>query len=269
MLKRNTKYLQIAFNRSLGEIAKMINLLPLSDRIIIEAGYPLIKNYGTDAISSIRDFWYQKFFGPQEKNLSTKSFKLEMLGIPDLKDLLVKGDYFKNIFQGKISPQKSAVIDPYIVADLKCMDRAFTEVEAAKEAGAQAATCLGLAPLETIDAFIKKCEEIKIDSFLDMLNVEYPFEVLSKLKNLPKVVMLHRGVDEREDNKDKEMPYHQIERIKGTYDDILIAVAGGETVREAITGSFNDADIVIVWKLVNENPENIVEITKEFLGETK
>ncbi|MFA4999030.1 MAG: orotidine 5'-phosphate decarboxylase / HUMPS family protein, partial [Candidatus Paceibacterota bacterium] len=178
-------------------------------------------------------------------------------------------DYFKNIFQGKISPQKSAVIDPYIVADLKCMDRAFTEVEAAKEAGAQAATCLGLAPLETIDAFIKKCEEIKIDSFLDMLNVEYPFEVLSKLKNLPKVVMLHRGVDEREDNKDKEMPYHQIERIKGTYDDILIAVAGGETVREAITGSFNDADIVIVWKLVNENPENIVEITKEFLGETK
>jgi len=33
----------------------------------------------------------------------------------------------------------------YIVADLKCMDRGFTEVIAAKESGAGAATCLGLA----------------------------------------------------------------------------------------------------------------------------
>ncbi len=247
----------------------MIALLPLSDRIIIEAGYPLIKTYGVEAISSIRDFWYQKFLGPQEKNLPMKSFKLEALGISDLRDLLIKGGSFKKIFQEKDIPRKLPVINPYIVADLKCMDRAFTEVEAAKSAGAQAATCLGLAPLETINAFIKKCGEMKIDSFLDMLNIEYPFEILSKLENLPKVVMLHRGVDEREENKDKEIPYFQIERIKGTYDDILIAIAGGETVREAITGSFNDADIVIIWKLINENPENIVEITKEFLGETK
>lgn len=246
----------------------MIALLPLSDRIIIEAGYPLIKTYGVDAISSIRDFWLQKFFSPKGQKMGMKDFKLEMFGLADLKEIIFKKDYLGKIFQeGKIR-DNFPVINPYIVADLKCMDRAFTEVGAAKSAGAQAATCLGLAPIETIDAFIKECEEIKIDSFLDMLNIEYPFEVLSKLKKLPRVVMLHRGVDEREDNKDKEIPYFQIERIKGTYDDILIAIAGGETAREAITGSFNDADIVIVWKLFNENPEKIAEITKEFLGGT-
>jgi len=266
MLKRNTKYLQIAFNRSLGEIAKMIALLPLSDRIIIEAGYPLIKTYGVEAISSVRGFWLQKFFNPKDPKMGMKDFKLEMLGLTDLKEIIFKKDYLKKMFQGE--KEAFPAISPYIVADLKCMDRAFTEVEAAKSAGAQAATCLGLAPIETMDAFIKKCEEIKIDSFLDMLNIEYPFEVLSKLKKLPKVVMLHRGVDEREENKDKEIPYFQIERIKGTYDDILIAIAGGETAREAITGSFNDADIIIVWKLFNENPEKIAEITREFLGET-
>jgi len=269
MIERNKKYLQIAFNRSLNEVATMVGLLPLSDRIIIEAGYPLIKTYGVDVINSIRGFWRQKFFGPEDSKSGMKNFKLEMLGLAEFRDLLLKKDSFKKIFQEKKIEDKTVAINLYIVADLKCMDRAFTEVEAAKNAGASAATCLGLAPVETIDAFIKKCEEIKIDSFLDMLNVEYPFEVLSKLKSLPKIVMLHRGVDEGEGNREKEVPYHQIERIKGTYDDILIAIAGGETAREAITGGFNDADIVIVWKLFNENPGKIAELTEEFLEKTK
>ncbi len=268
MIERNKRYLQIAFNRSLKETATMVDLLPLSDRIIIEAGYPLIKTYGVDVIKSIKEFWYQKFFGPKDQKPGTRSLKLEMMGLAALRDVLLDKDSFKKIFHEEKIEDKLAIVNPYIVADLKCMDRAFTEVEAAKRAGAQAATCLGLAPVETIDAFIEKCGEIKIDSFLDMLNVEYPFEVLSKLKDLPKVVMLHRGVDEGAENRDREVPYHQIERIKGTYDDILIAIAGGETAREAITGSFNDADIVIVWKLFNENPEKIAEVTKEFLKET-
>jgi 3-keto-L-gulonate-6-phosphate decarboxylase len=225
--------------------------------------------YGVDVIDSIRGFWQQKFFSPEDPRSGIKNFKLETLGLKELRDLLLKKNSFKKIFQENKNKDNIIAINPYIVADLKCMDRAFTEVEAAKSAGAEAVTCLGLAPVETIDAFIEKCEEIKIDSFLDMLNVEYPFEVLSKLKSLPKVVMLHRGVDEGEENREKEVPYHQIERIKGTYDDILIAIAGGETAREAITGGFNDADIVIVWKLFNENPGKIAELTEEFLEKTK
>ena len=40
---------------------------------------------------------------------------------------------------------------------------------------------------------------------VDMMNVEFPFEVLQKLKHLPSVVVLHRGVDENNTNKSKQI----------------------------------------------------------------
>jgi bifunctional enzyme Fae/Hps len=57
MLDPRSKYLQIAFNRSLEEVREMIALLPASDKIIIEAGTPLIKRYGTRGISSLKNWW--------------------------------------------------------------------------------------------------------------------------------------------------------------------------------------------------------------------
>src|SRR3989344_8732154 len=138
MLNRRTKYLQIAFNRSLGEVKAMIGMLPPSDNIIIEAGTPLIKNYGQTGISMLNAWWSRKIGKPA-----------------------------------------------YIVADLKCMDRGSREVDVAAVAGASAATCLGLAPIETINEFIDKCATFNIDSMIDMMNVQFPFEVLQKLKKLP------------------------------------------------------------------------------------
>ena len=273
MLDKRQKYLQIAFNRTLGEIAAMINSLPISNRIIIEAGYPLIKNYGTAAIRAIKTFWEQKVFGYISGTSQTskrQSFGLMKINSPLIELLL------KSIKETKIKEQKRKLLkneeisfEPYIVADLKCMDRAFTEVETAASAGASAATCLGLAPPETIDAFVKKCEEIGIDSILDMINVQHPFEVLGRLRKLPQIIMLHRGVDEREKNKEKEIPYHEIERIKSAYDNILIATAGGETINEVFKGIFNGADIIIVWQLINENPGRITDLTNKFLKEIK
>jgi bifunctional enzyme Fae/Hps len=258
MLSRKQKYLQIAFNRTLEEIAVMINSLPLSDRIIIEAGYPLIKTYGVEAIRKIKQWWLERIFG-----LSTETTSEGFKGLGHL-----IANYLSK--RSNLELQKSWITPlPYVVADLKCMDRAFTEVEVAASTGASAATCLGLAPVETINAFIKRCEELRIDSVLDMINVEYPFEVLSKLVKPPKVIMLHRGVDEGEENREKEILYHEIERIKDVYDDVLIAVAGGETIGEAITGAFNGADIIVVWRPFNENPQRIAAIANEFLKEIK
>ncbi len=155
----------------------------------------------------------------------------------------------------------------YIVADLKCMDRGSTEVEMAARAGASAATCLGLAPIETIDEFIRKCRAANIDSMIDMLNVEFPFEVLKKLETLPTIVVLHRGVDETE-NKEKEVPFHQIQQIKETYE-VLISVAGGEEFKDAGTAFFNDADIAVVWRTFYESPYKTAELAKEFLEEIR
>jgi 3-keto-L-gulonate-6-phosphate decarboxylase len=131
-------------------------------------------------------------------------------------------------------------------------------------AGANAATCLGVAPIETINSFIEECEKHDIDSIIDMMNVESSIEVLKKLKKLPNVVMLHRGVDESEFSKEKQIPYHQIKQIKGAYN-ILVAVAGGDTIKEVQRAVFNDADIVVVWKNFYSSSSDTANLAEMFL----
>lgn len=220
MLKNNKKYIQIAFNKTMYEVEKMVALLPSSDHIIIEAGTSFIKNYGESGVHRLNDLWRAKV-----------------------------GE------------------EGIVVADLKCMDRGFTEVNAAALAGAKGATCLGLAPIETIDEFILSCKKLNIFSMVDMLNVTFPFEILQKLKKIPDAVVLHRGVDEAK-NKLKTVPYHEINRIKGAYN-IKIAVAGGETPKEASRSFFNGADITIVWKEFFNDKDNTAELADLFLHTIK
>lgn len=156
----------------------------------------------------------------------------------------------------------------FVVADLKCMDRGFREVELAVQAGATAVTCLGLAPISTIDLFIEKCRDLGIDSMVDMLNVKFPFEVLQKLKKSPSIVVLHRGVEEAEIHKEKELPLHQIRSILATYN-ILISVAGGESFKEVGQAIFNDANIAVVWRTFYESPRETAMLAQEFLKEIR
>jgi bifunctional enzyme Fae/Hps len=155
----------------------------------------------------------------------------------------------------------------YFVADLKCMDRGKVEVEAAARAGANAATCLGLAPIETLNDFIINCQRVEIDSVIDMLNVDFPFEVLSHLQKKPDIIMLHRAVDEA-GNKIKAIPYAQIQRIKSSFN-YVVAIAGGETDREVGRAFFNSADIAIVWKNFNKPDVDIKNIAEKYLNKIK
>lgn len=216
-LEKRKKYLHIALNSTLEEAGEIISQLPVSDRILIEAGTPLIKIYGTEAISRIKAL---------------------------------------------------APAGTYIVADNKCTDLAAREVEIMANAGANASTCLGVAPIETIDSFIEECQKFNIDSMVDMMNVENALSVLKKLKKLPDVVMLHRGVDETEFSTEKQIPFYQIKQIKGNYD-VLVAVAGGDTIREAQRAIFNDADIVVVWKNFYQSSTETAKLAESFLQEIK
>lgn len=216
-LEKRKKYLHIALNSTMEEAREIISQLPVSDRILIEAGTPLIKIYGTEAVSQIKEM---------------------------------------------------APAGAYIVADNKCADLAGREVEMMANAGANAATCLGVAPIETIDSFIEECQKFKIDSMIDMMNVENSLSILKKFKKLPDVVILHRGVDETEFSKEKQIPYYQIKQIKGNYD-VLVAVAGGDTTREVQRAIFNDADIVVVWKNFYQASTETAKLAEEFLKEIK
>ena len=224
ILSRKKKYLQIALNSGLEEARAIIQGLPLSDRIIIEAGTPLIKTYGTQAIGNI-NFWWGERIAKQG-------------------------------------------LEPYIVADLKTMDRAETEVSLVKNAGASAVICLGQAPIETINSFIESCQKYELDSMVDMMNIEFPINILRKLKKTPDVILLHRGVDEEKFNKDKPIPYIQINKILSTYN-VIISMAGGDTIREVQRAVFNGANIVVVWKEFYHSTYTTGDLAAGFLREIK
>lgn len=233
ILNPKSKYLQLALNGTIEDARSIIEQIPLNPRIILEAGTPFIKRYGEQGIERIVG-WYQR--------------RLQFLSLEAEKNL----DPFL----------------PYVVADLKTMDRGGTEVELAARAGAMAAVALGSAPIETLNTFIEQCTNLGLDAMIDMMNVEFPLSVLRKLKKPPAVVILHRGVDEEAFNREKQIPLHEIRRIKGNYS-IMIAIAGGDTLREVQRSIFNDADIVVVWKSVYQMEEDTISLIEGFLKEIK
>ncbi len=157
-----------------------------------------------------------------------------------------------------------------VVADIKTVDGAEQEVEEAFAAGASAATVIGNASRETIDLFIAKCNELKMDSMIDMINVEKVMSILWRLKKPPSVVVIHRGRDE-ENSFGALIEYKQLVKVKGKYD-VLVSAAGGVDLREAASAVFNGADIVVVNLVTPDDPwkgisidENISEIANQFL----
>jgi 3-keto-L-gulonate-6-phosphate decarboxylase len=269
MLNTKQRYLQIALNSTLSEAASIINQIPLDSRIILEAGTPLIKEFGAKGIKQIRFLWAQRVFGHLSQAYVSKhsAFSFLTQALKSERDFLRTNQEVFNNSEKKESDPRSR-LDPYIVADLKCMDRGAREVEIAHQGGANAATALGLAPIETLDVFIEKCAEYGLDSMIDMMNIDFSLSVLRKLKKLPKVVILHRGVDEESFNPDKPLPFHEIQRIKNSCD-VMIAVAGGDTFQEVQKAFFNDADIAVVWKSFYKNTSDTAQLAQEFLREIR
>ena len=217
MLSKKIHYLQIALNSTLDDAASIIASAPRDPRIIFEAGTPLMKEFGGNAIASIRAWAGQ---------------------------------------------------DAYIVADMKTMDRGATEVSIAARYGANGVIALGLAPVETLNTFIAACDAHGLDAMIDMMNVEYALTILRALKKPPRVVLLHRGVDEERDNREKQIPFHEIARVKGAYD-VLLSIAGGDTIKDVQRAFFNSADIAVVWKSFYSASGDTARLASEFLKETR
>jgi len=264
MLDKKQKYLQIALNNTLEDARSIIEQIPIDKRIILEAGTPLIKAYGQKAIAEIKTWWEQRIWG-----YPAGSFNPAMpnpLWFNLIKESLEKKAVLKQ--KGRGGNIQNGVFAPYIVADLKCMDRGAREVEIASWGGASAAVALGHAPTETLDAFIEECEKHSLDSMIDMMNVEFPLNILRALKKPPQTVILHRGVDEETFDPESEIPFHEIQRIKNEYD-IMIGVAGGDTFQEVQRAIFNDADIVVVWKSFYQSTAETAKLAEQFLREIR
>ncbi|MBI2474726.1 MAG: hypothetical protein HYV68_03415 [Candidatus Taylorbacteria bacterium] len=259
------KYLQVALNGALEDARAIISTLPVNDRIIVEAGTPFIKRYGQYGISQIRS-WYSAHLAGAMLAAAVPQALIETPIIGSaFRQMLFKNDQLRT---APAAPKMPLPTSAYIVADMKTMDRGATEVEIAANGGASAVIALGTAPIETLNSFISACEDHGVDAMIDMMHVEYPLAVLRALKKIPPVVILHRGVDEERDNREKRIPLHEIRRIKGNYN-IMIAIAGGYTLREVQSSIFNDADIVVVWKSVYQKTEETADLVSGFLKAIK
>ncbi|MBY9001058.1 MAG: hypothetical protein KGD64_09100 [Candidatus Heimdallarchaeota archaeon] len=149
-----------------------------------------------------------------------------------------------------------------VVADIKVTDGAALEVIFSAAAGANAATVMGSAPVETLDFFIRFCSQHGMLSMIDMLGVDNPLRKMLPMKNKPDVVVIHKGRDE-ETNKHNIIRYKDIAKIRSKYD-AMIAVAGGlehENVRKAY---FNGADIAILNVIGADDPNAGLHENEDF-----
>ncbi|GGP22324.1 orotidine 5'-phosphate decarboxylase [Thermocladium modestius] len=136
-----------------------------------------------------------------------------------------------------------------IFADLKTMDAGAIEVRMAGEAGADMASVLAVAPLETIVDFTKTAASIGIKSVVDFIGVT---DVEGRLREIlaagarPDYVGLHVGIDVQKSTGltaanliDKAV---QIKQKHG----IQVTIAGGIDERIAKSLAGRDIDIVVV-----------------------
>lgn len=135
LLNHRKKYLQIALNSTLEEAKNIILQLPANNRILIEAGTPLIKAYGGYAIRQIKS-WASQKFNPSGPNaiLTPQIFRElrrnnRVLGWIDRAFLNIPISSNNSAKSREIIPKKilnknsSDTPMPYIVADMKTMDR--------------------------------------------------------------------------------------------------------------------------------------------------
>ncbi len=215
-------YLQIALDHpSLPYHQKLLKKLSasFSDRIILEAGTPLIKKEGISIIKNIRE----------------------------------------------LAPEA------FIVADLKTLDVGKLEVDFAFDATADGVVVSGLASNKTINKFILEAQRVGIYGIIDMMEVLDPIAKLTGLKEIPDVVILHKGIDTEVtgESDTTRARWGLIAKIKELYEDkkfvsgkdrVLVAVAGGITDKTAVAALEKGADILIVGRYIAsaKDPERAV-----------
>jgi bifunctional enzyme Fae/Hps len=162
-----------------------------------------------------------------------------------------------------INELRQTAKDAFIIADLKTLDVGKVEVDIAYEDTADAVVAAGLAPPETLDAFVHEAKRLGIYGVVDMLNVEDPVAKLKPLKEFPDIVILHRGIDQETG---RSMGLDRIQTLRQTFKGkkFLIAVAGGivpETAKEALE---KGADVLIVGRYVTQS-RDIERAVRDFL----
>jgi len=163
-----------------------------------------------------------------------------------------------------IGELRSVDRDMFLIADFKTLDVGKVEVDLAFEETADGVTASGLAPVETLDAFIYETRKLGMYAIVDMMGVESPVAKLQSLKELPEVVLAHRGIDV--EKRGGSIRWEQIQAIKNAFKDrkLLVAVAGGITPEIARDAISSGADIIVVGRFITQS-RDVERSVREFL----
>ncbi len=159
----------------------------------------------------------------------------------------------------------------YCIADMKTMDVGRAEVKMASIATANAVVVSGKAPLKTIIEFITECNKCGIDPWVDSLGMmeNALLETLRQLSEKPKVIILHRGIDQEQEDKSRQWGcIPDIREITNS----LIALAGGLVPGKPLQHALETkADIFIVGRYIYKSPDpyNAAQQFLTYLGPDK
>jgi len=160
---------------------------------------------------------------------------------------------------GVVKRMREIIPESFIVADLKTLDVGKLEVDFAFDATSDAAVVSGLASPDSINKFIMEAQRVGIYAFLDMMEVSNVIAKLNKIKEIPDVIILHKGIDTEATKEDPKQRWSAIPEIKEYYkgkklvsgkDRVLIAVAGGLTDQTGQYALQMGADILIVGRYI-------------------
>jgi bifunctional enzyme Fae/Hps len=166
-----------------------------------------------------------------------------------------------------ISKMREITPGGYLIADIKTLDVGRAEVKDVANATANAAVVSGMAPEATIVDFIKACNKRGIHAWIDSLNTNQAdfIKMLEELPEKPKVVILHRGIDQEVAQKEGGKTKQGTSASRSVWGDIkkikkitggLVAVAGGLKPGKPIAQAQKaGADIFIVGRYIYRSPE--------------
>ncbi len=209
--------------------------------------------------------WRPPYLQISLDNPSLESAKKVIAQIPGSDRLIIEvgTPLIKRYGTRVISDLRQVAKDTFMVADLKTLDVGKVEADIAYEDTADAVVAAGLAPPETLDAFVHEAKRLGIYAVIDMLNVEDVLEKLRSLKDFPDIVILHRGIDQESG---RTCGLERIKMMRQAFPNkkFLIAVAGGivpETAKEALE---QGADILVVGRYVTQS-KDIERAVRDFL----
>ncbi|WP_291766340.1 orotidine 5'-phosphate decarboxylase / HUMPS family protein [Caldivirga sp. UBA161] len=157
-----------------------------------------------------------------------------------------------------------------VFADLKTMDAGRIEVRLASENGANMASVLAAAPVDTIREFSDEARKLGLSTVVDFIGVINVEDRVKEVLNAAKVdyIGLHVGIDVQDSRKvTAEVLIDEVESIKRKYN-VGVTLAGGVDARTALKLRGRDIDIIVVGRAITtaEKPEDAAREIRRNLG---